>query len=91
MKDLHKFNKQQIQRSVVTVRIENFYNKHEFTINCNRIGFYAEFYSPKDKDYRANLYNYDHYVNDENSKLYKKYPYNVKKSEYKQWLKTNYK
>jgi hypothetical protein len=43
----------------------------------NLIGFWREIYDPIDKRYKDNFYSYSHHVDEDNYKLFKKYPYAV--------------
>ena len=92
MKNLsEKYSKIGLQRLFHNIRY-SYTNKicYKFS-GKNLIGFYSEYYWPEDKDYVCNVNGYDLCVSKINKKLYKKYPSNVTKKEYKEWLKKNYK
>ena len=88
MKNLTKtYKKTKLQKT--NCEISFFRNKIEIHISYNKIGFYREFYNPERGHFINNFYRYTHHVNyGKNHKLYKKYPHNVTKKEYKEWLKT---
>ena len=66
----------------------SYRDKQQIYIGFNLIGFGNEFYFPDHKEYMNCFYNFDHFVNEKNKKLYKKYPSNVTKKDYKEWLKS---
>jgi hypothetical protein len=62
--------------------------EYQFGIKSkNRIGFWRELYEPNYNNNKDNFYNYSHLVDKINKKLYKKYPTDVYKKDYKEWLK----
>ena len=83
---MKNLNKKLLQNLKPKIRL--YRNKHEAIFNINLIGFEEEYYYPASKDYKTNIYNYNHTVSYNNIKLRIKYP-KVLKSEYKQWLKYN--
>ena len=86
MKNLQiKYKKKELQ--VVKCEITLYNHKHEIYIYANLIGFCNEYYEPGFKYYINNFYRYNHIVYSSANKLYDKYPYNVLKSQYKEWLK----
>ena len=101
MKSLtREYNKKFVQILKMHVMFSNdsdklYYNffKHNaekeyiFLENKNLIGFIQEIFDPQSINFRNNFYKNSHYINERNRKLHKKYPWNVKKSNYKEWLK----
>ena len=86
MKNLtQNYNKIQLQKLIV--RIHSYYHHPRFVTEYNKIGFDQHYYSLNDKKYVNNFYDYSHIVCGNNHKLYKKYPHDVTKKDYKAWLK----
>jgi hypothetical protein len=82
MKNLNKIKRQLLEVNLLFVK-----NKNSYSILDNKIGFYAEYYFPEDKDFRVNFYNYNHVPGYKNEKLSQKYPRSYLKSEYKELLR----
>jgi len=89
MKKLQKkYKKKLIQKQDFKINIHR--NKHELYFYDNLIGFYNEYFSLSDNDFKYNICNYNHTSYHDNHKLYKKYPPGISKTYYKEWLKENY-
>jgi len=88
-------NKQLLQKINGYVSINNSHNqtinKIKFYSYINLIGFDEEHYSfpNTEPSYKHYFSNSSHYVYSENKKLYKKFPTNVLKKYYKEWLRIN--
>ena len=81
--------KKPIQKLKMTIHIQTKLS-YFFDTSTNLIGFVFEIFRLKEKHYINNFYGYTHQANYmSNNKLYKKYPTNVLKSNYKTWLKYN--
>ena len=89
MKNLtKKYKKIQLQK--LKVIVNTFNNKIMCEYGFNLIGFDNEIFFPEEYNQQHYFNNYIHNVMRENNKLYKKYPQNVYKEKYKEWLKRNY-
>jgi hypothetical protein len=86
MKNLNKIKSQS-----QTINIILYNNKNGYIVGDNKIGFSHEYYFPEDKNFKINIYRYNHMPSYINYKLFKKYPRGVLKSEYKEWFKKHYK
>jgi len=76
MKNLKiKYKKVKLQKLECGIQLSE--NKPEVIIDWNKIGFGYEYYDPKETDYVNNFCNYSHLAEENNKKLYRKYPIGV--------------
>ena len=95
MKNLKNYNKVQLQKLEYRLYIwqcnKLCYEFHRDSQNSNLIGFEIEIIDTLASYDKNNFYRYDHIVDYDNKKLWKKYPDSVSKLDYKKWLKAFYK
>ena len=80
-----RYKKIELQKLEGHIDIVN--DKHEIYMEKNLIGFKYEYYRFLLRDYVNQFSNYKHLANLYNYKLYRKYPMDILKKDYKKWVK----